>query len=86
MQGIADNVTGKRHFGFAELACRVLQFDVLDWIFHIEPESAEEEDPEELYRILEEAGIDSFAYEYMDDDEKADVLEEAGLDPYDFGL
>ena len=39
-----------------------------------------------MYRILEEAGIDSCAYEYMDDEERADVLEAAGLDPFDFGL
>lgn len=35
---------------------------------------------------LEEAGIDSFDFECMDDDEKIEALEEAGLDPLDFDM
>ena len=35
---------------------------------------------------LEEAGIDTFDFEYMDDDEKMEALEEAGLDPFDFDM
>lgn len=35
---------------------------------------------------LEEAGIDTFGFEYMDDDEKMEALEEAGLDPFDFDM
>ena len=35
---------------------------------------------------LEEAGIDTFDFECMDDDEKMEALEEAGLDPYDFDM
>ena len=35
---------------------------------------------------LEEAGIDTFDFEYMDDDEKMEVLEDAGLDPFDFDM
>ena len=35
---------------------------------------------------LEEAGIDSFEFELMDDDEKIEALEEAGLDPLDFDM
>ena len=35
---------------------------------------------------LEEAGIDSFEFELMDDDEKIEALVEAGLDPLDFDM
>ena len=35
---------------------------------------------------LEEAGIDTFDFEYMDDDEKMEALEDAGLDPFDFDM
>ena len=35
---------------------------------------------------LEEAGIDSFDFECMDDDEKMEALEEAGLAPSDFDM
>ena len=35
---------------------------------------------------LEEAGIDTFDFECMDDDEKMEALEEAGLDPFDFDM
>lgn len=35
---------------------------------------------------LEEAGIDTFDFEFMDDDEKLEALEDAGLDPYDFDM
>ncbi len=35
---------------------------------------------------LEEAGIDSFEFEMMDDDEKIEALEDAGLDPLDFDI
>ena len=35
---------------------------------------------------LEEAGIDTFDFECMDDDEKFEALEEAGLDPFDFDM
>lgn len=35
---------------------------------------------------LEEAGIDAFDFEFMDDDEKLEALEVAGLDPYDFDM
>ena len=87
MMQIAENSAAGQRTGIAELIDKVLAFDVLGWIFHIAPEEAwTEEDDEELYRILEEAGIDSFAYEYMDDEERVLVLEEAGLDPFDFGL
>ena len=89
MQGFAESI-GRRTgigTGLMELVRRAAEFDVLDWIFHFEAGEEEEwEDEEEMYRILEEAGIDSFAYEYMDDEERADVLEAAGLDPFDFGL
>lgn len=35
---------------------------------------------------LEEAGIDTFDFELMDDDEKREALEDAGLDPFDFDM
>lgn len=35
---------------------------------------------------LEEAGIDLFEFEMMDDDEKIEALEDAGLDPFDFDI
>lgn len=35
---------------------------------------------------LEEAGIDTFDFECMNDDEKMEALEEAGLDPLDFDM
>lgn len=35
---------------------------------------------------LEEAGIDTFEFEMMDDDEKIEALEDAGLDPFDFDI
>lgn len=35
---------------------------------------------------LEEAGIDTFDFECMDDEEKMEALEEAGLDPLDFDM
>lgn len=35
---------------------------------------------------LEEAGIDTFDFECMDDDEKLEALEDAGLDPFDFDM
>ena len=35
---------------------------------------------------LEDAGIDSFEFELMDDDEKIEALEDAGLDPFDFDM
>lgn len=35
---------------------------------------------------LEEAGIDIFDFEMMDDDEKIEALEDAGLDPFDFDM
>ena len=35
---------------------------------------------------LEEARIDTFDFECMDDDEKMEALEEAGLDPFDFDM
>lgn len=35
---------------------------------------------------LEEAGIDTFDFECMDDDEKMETLEEVGLDPFDFDM
>ena len=35
---------------------------------------------------LEEAGIDSFEFEMMDEDEKIEALEDAGLDPFDFDI
>ena len=35
---------------------------------------------------LEEAGIDTFDFECMDDDEKFEALEEAGLEPFDFDM
>ena len=35
---------------------------------------------------LEQAGIDTFDFEFMDDDEKLEALEEAGLDPFDFDM
>lgn len=35
---------------------------------------------------LEEAGIDTFDFECMDDDEKMEALEETGLDPFDFDM
>lgn len=35
---------------------------------------------------LENAGIDLFEFECMDDDEKIEALEDAGLDPYDFDI
>lgn len=35
---------------------------------------------------LEEAGIDTFDFELMNDDEKMEALEEAGLDPFDFDM
>lgn len=35
---------------------------------------------------LEEAGIDTYDFECMDDDEKMEALEEAGLDPFDFDM
>lgn len=35
---------------------------------------------------LEEAGIDTFDFECMNDDEKMEALEEAGLDPFDFDM
>lgn len=35
---------------------------------------------------LEEAGIDTFDFECMDDHEKLEALEEAGLDPFDFDM
>lgn len=35
---------------------------------------------------LEDAGIDPFDFELMDDDEKREALEDAGLDPFDFNI
>lgn len=35
---------------------------------------------------LEEAGIDSTDFEFMDDNEKMEALEDAGLDPFDFDM
>lgn len=35
---------------------------------------------------LEEAGIDIFDFECMDDDEKIEAIEDAGLDPFDFDM
>lgn len=35
---------------------------------------------------LEEAGIDTFDFEFMNDDEKRKALEDAGLDPFDFDM
>ena len=35
---------------------------------------------------LEEAGIDTFDFECMNDDEKMEALEEVGLDPFDFDM
>lgn len=35
---------------------------------------------------LEDAGIDTFDFECMDDNEKMEALEEAGLDPSDFDM
>ena len=35
---------------------------------------------------LEEAGIDLFDFEMMDEDEKIEVLEDAGIDPLDFDM
>ena len=35
---------------------------------------------------LENAGIDLFEFECMNDDEKIEALEDAGLDPYDFDI
>lgn len=34
--------------------------------------------------VLNDAGLDLFDLELMDDDERAEVLEDAGLDPDDF--
>ena len=41
------------------------------------------DDPED---ILQNAGIDTFDFEFMDYDEKLEALEDAGLDPDDFDL
>ena len=35
---------------------------------------------------LEEAGIDKFDFDFMDDNEKREALEDAGLDPWDFDM
>ena len=34
--------------------------------------------------VLNDAGLDLFDLELMDDDERAEVIEDAGLDPDDF--
>lgn len=36
--------------------------------------------------ILQNAGIDTFDFDFMDYDEKLEALEDAGLDPDDFDL
>lgn len=41
------------------------------------------DDPED---ILQNAGIDTFDFEFIDYDEKLEALEDAGLDPDDFDL
>ena len=41
------------------------------------------DDPE---NILQNAGIDTFDFDFMDYDEKLEALEDAGLDPDDFDL
>ena len=41
------------------------------------------DDPED---ILQNAGIDTFDFDFMDYDEKLEALEDAGLDPDDFDL
>lgn len=41
------------------------------------------DDPE---NILQNAGIDTFDFDFMDYDEKLEALEDAGLDPDDFEL
>lgn len=35
---------------------------------------------------LQDAGIDTFDFDCMDDEEKREALEEAGLDPFDFDM
>ena len=86
MVSMAGSISGRQHGStIAEWVERIASFDVLDWIFHFES-GDEETDDEEIYGILEEAGIDSFEWDYMDDEERVLVLEEAGLDPFDFGL
>ena len=41
------------------------------------------DDPE---NILQNAGIDTYDFDFMDYDEKLEALEDAGLDPDDFDL
>lgn len=41
------------------------------------------DDPED---ILQNAGIDTYDFDFMDYDEKLEALEDAGLDPDDFDL
>ena len=41
------------------------------------------DDPED---ILQNAGIDTFDFDFMDYDEKLEALEDAGLDPDDFDI
>ena len=86
MNGYAQNYRPGRALKVLHFLEKVMEFDILGWIFRIGPEEEDEVDEEEMYRIMDEAGIDSFAYDYMDDEERIWVLEEAGLDPFDFGL
>lgn len=54
-----------------------------------EMEEDEEDDlflDSEQEEELENAGIDLFEFECMNDDEKIEALEDAGLDPYDFDI
>ena len=47
----------------------------------LEDESNEEE---ALLEELEDSGVNTFLWEYMDEDEKREAISEAGLDPDDY--
>ena len=49
-----------------------------------EEDSDEYEDDDDLDDELDEAGLDRFELEMMDEDERREVLEDAGLDPDDY--
>ena len=49
-----------------------------------EEDSDEYEDDDDLDDELDEAGLDRFELEMMDEDERREALEDAGLDPDDY--